>query len=276
MKDDGYQDKVEGAVHFLQKKTGFIPEIIIVLGTGLGGLAGRVEVEYRLPYNSIPGFPESTVLSHAGELLFGVLSGRKVAVLSGRFHYYEGYSLKEVTLPVRVLSLLGASFMVVGNASGGLDTSFESGTLMVIDDHLNFIPENPLRGKNIDEWGVRFPDLSKAYDHSLRELALSIAAELKLKKVRHGVYVAIPGPSLETPAETRYLRTCGADAVGMSTVPEVIVGIHGGLRILGVAMVSNVNDPDHFKPIMLDEILAEAKKAESEFIKLISTVVGRM
>nr|MDA3972275.1 purine-nucleoside phosphorylase [Desulfobulbaceae bacterium] len=167
-------------------------------------------------------------------------------------------------------------FLLVSNASGGLDPSFAPGTLMVIQDHINFIPDNPLRGVNIDDWGVRFPDLSKAYDVSLQQLVLDYAKEEKINKVRQGVYVAIPGPSLETPAETRYLRQCGADAVGMSTVPEVIVGVHGGLRVLGIAMVSNVNDPEHFKPILIEEILAEAEKAEKEFIRLMLGVIGKL
>lgn len=275
-KNEGYREKVERAVAFLEEQTDFIPDIIIVLGTGLGGLAEAVDVHLSFDYEAIPGFPKSTVQSHAGRLILGMLSGKRVAVLQGRFHYYEGYSTKEITLPVRVLSLLGARFLLVSNASGGLDTSFAPGTLMVIQDHINFIPDNPLRGVNIDDWGVRFPDLSKAYDVSLQQLVLDYAKEEKINKVRQGVYVAIPGPSLETPAETRYLRRCGADAVGMSTVPEVIVGVHGGLRVLGIAMVSNVNDPDDFKPILIEEILAEAEKAEKEFIRLMLGVIGKL
>lgn len=275
-KNKGYRERVERAVAFLEEQTDFIPDIIIVLGTGLGGLADAVDVHLSLDYEDIPEFPKSTVQSHAGKLIFGTISGKRVAVLQGRFHYYEGYSTKEITLPVRVLSLLGARFLVVSNASGGLDTSYEPGTLMIISDHLNFIPENPLRGVNIDDWGVRFPDLSKAYDVALQQLVLNYAEEAEVSKVRQGVYVAIPGPSLETPAETRYLRQCGADAVGMSTVPEVIVGVHAGLKILGIAMVANVNDPDHFMPILLDDILAEAQKAESEFIRLMVGVIGKL
>lgn len=276
MYNEGYREKVEHAVSYIEKQTEFSPDIVIILGTGLGALADSVEVEWSCDYADIPGFPKSTVQSHVGKLIFGTISGKRVAVLQGRFHFYEGYSTKEITFPVRVLSLLGAQFLFVANASGGLDTTFEPGTLMVISDHLNFIPENPLRGLNIDDWGIRFPDLSKAYDEELQQIVLNSAKEIGVKKVRQGVYVAIPGPSLETPAETRYLRNCGADAVGMSTVPEVIVGVHAGLRVLGVAMVSNVNDPDHFKPILIDDILREAKKAEQEFVRLMTTVIGKV
>lgn len=276
MVTDGYRAKVYGAVDFLREQTGFEPEIVIVLGTGLGGLASAVKVECSFAYEDIPGFPRSTVKSHVGQLIFGWIKGRRVAVLQGRFHYYEGYSTRDITLPIRVLALLGATTCIVSNASGGLDPAFEPGTLMVISDHLNFIPENPLRGVNIDEWGVRFPDMSQAYDTSLQGLAMQCARDLELEKVRQGVYVAIPGPSLETPAETRYLRGCGADAVGMSTVPEVIVAVHAGLRILGIAMVANVNDPDNFKAILLDDILVEAKRAEETFVMLVTEIIGKI
>ncbi len=276
MSDDNYREKVTQAVTYIKEQTDFSPDIIIVLGTGLGALADTVEVEWSCAYADIPHFPKSTVESHKGQLVFGLIAGKRVAVLQGRFHYYEGYSTKEITFPVRVLSLLGAQFLFVSNASGGLDTTFESGTLMIMSDHLNFIPENPLRGFNIDDWGVRFPDLSNVYDKELQQLVFDSAEELGVRKIRQGVYVAIPGPSLETPAETRYLRNCGADAVGMSTVPEVIVGIHAGLRVLGVAMVSNVNDPDNFKPILIGEILSEAKKEEHEFVRLMTSVIGKI
>jgi purine-nucleoside phosphorylase len=197
-------------------------------------------------------------------------------VLQGRFHYYVGYSTRQITFPLRVLALMGARFLLVSNAAGGLDPSYAPGTLMVIKDHLNFIPENPLRGTNIEEWGPRFPDLSQAYDVDLQKLAHRCGKELGLNQLASGVYVAIAGPSLETPAETRYLRNCGADAVGMSTVPEVIVAVHAGLRILGIAMVANVNDPDDFQPIRIDDILAAAKRAEADFIRLLVEVIRRM
>lgn len=271
-----YREQVNDTVSFLEEKLPGTPEVVIILGTGLGALADAIENPMSLDYEDIPHFPRSTVTSHAGRLLFGELAGKQVAVLQGRFHYYEGYSTRQITFPLRVLSLLGARFLVVSNAAGGLDPSFRAGTLMVIEDHINFIPDNPLRGTNIEDWGPRFPDLSQAYDRELQELAHTCGTDLGLDRLASGVYVAIAGPSLETPAETRYLRNCGADAVGMSTVPEVIVGVHAGLRILGVAMVANVNDPDNFQPILIDDILSEAKKAEGDFARLIVEVVRRI
>lgn len=271
-----YREQVNETVSFLEEKLPGAPDIIIVLGTGLGALADLLENPLSLDYEEIPHFPRSTVTSHAGRLLCGELAGKQVAVLQGRFHYYEGYSTRQITFPLRVLSLLGARFLLVSNASGGLDPSFKPGTLMVIEDHLNFMPENPLRGANIDEWGPRFPDFSKTYDKNLQELTHACGKDLGIDRLTSGVYVAIPGPSLETPAETRYLRHCGADAVGMSTVPEVIVAVHAGLRILGISMVANVNDPDNFQPILIDDILAEAKKAEGDFVRLIEEVVRRI
>ncbi len=271
-----YREQVNETVNFLDKKLPGAPDIIIILGTGLGALADSIENSISLDYEEIPHFPRSTVTSHAGRLIFGELAGKQVAVLQGRFHYYEGYSTRQITFPLRVLSLLGARFLLVSNAAGGLDPSMQPGTLMVIEDHLNFIPENPLRGTNIEEWGPRFPDLSQAYDRSLQELAQQCGEELNIDRLASGVYVAIAGPSLETPAETRYLRNCGADAVGMSTVPEVIVAVHAGLRTLGIAMVANVNDPDNFQPILIDDILVEAKKAEGDFVRLIAEVVRRI
>lgn len=269
-----YREQVQEAVDFLEERLPVPPDIIIILGTGLGALAHHIEESTTFDYEEIPYFPRSTVTSHAGRLICGELAGKQVAVLQGRFHYYEGYSTRQITFPLRVLSLLGARYLLVSNAAGGLDRAFRPGTLMVIADHLNFIPDNPLRGINIDEWGPRFPDLSQAYDPTLQELALECGQRLGIERLARGVYVAIAGPSLETPAETRYLRQCGADAVGMSTVPEVIVGVHAGLRILGVAMVANVNDPDNFQAILIDDILAEAKKAEHDFVRLMHEVVG--
>ncbi|HIJ79049.1 MAG: purine-nucleoside phosphorylase [Desulfobulbaceae bacterium] len=268
-----YKDKVDEAVEFLRQRTAFAPEIILVLGTGLSGLGEKIEAEVVLPYEDIPNFPHSTVTSHAGNLILGILCGKRVAVLQGRFHYYEGYSSREITFPIRVLALLGAKTIIVSNAAGGLNPAYAPGTLMVFEDHLNFIPDNPLRGPNIEEWGPRFPDFSQTYDRQMIELTMACAARLKLAHVERGVYVAIPGPSLETPAETRYLRSCGADAVGMSTVPEVIVAVHAGLKVLGISVVSNVNDPDNFKPIILEEIIAETKKAEARFLSLLLEVL---
>ena len=251
-------------------------KIVLVLGTGLSGLGERIESSLVLPYADIPNFPQATVASHAGNLILGRLCGRPVAVLQGRFHYYEGYCARELTMPIRVLALLGAKTIIVSNSAGGLNPAFAPGTVMVLRDHLNLIPDNPLRGPNIDEWGPRFPDLSAPYDRRLIETTLACAAREQIGQVATGVYVAIPGPSLETPAETRYLRQCGADAVGMSTVPEVIVAIHAGMRVLGLSVVANVNDPDNLKPIILEEIIEETKRAEDRLSRLLLAVLSEM
>ena len=266
--------KVDETVSFLKGKIKREPSVVIILGTGLGGLADSIEIDTLLPYENIPHFPRSTVPSHQGNLIFGELSGKDVAVLQGRFHYYEGYSTRELTFPLRTLSLLGAETLVITNASGGLDTSFSPGTIMVISDHLNFIGENPLRGQNIDAWGPRFPDLSVPYDRKLIDAALQCAEILNMPNVTTGVYVAIPGPSLETPAETRFLRGAGADAVGMSSVPEVIVAKHAGMRVLGLSAVANVNDPDNFVPILLDDIIKAAQEIEPGLQALIKEVLS--
>lgn len=270
---EAFRQRVEEAVLYLAAKISERPEIVLVLGTGLSGVAENIDDPTSLPYEEIPNFPHSTVTSHAGNLIFGRLCGKSVAVLQGRFHFYEGYSCRELTFPIRVLSLLGAKTLIVSNAAGGLNPAYAPGTLMVIRDHLNLIPDNPLRGPNIDAWGPRFPDLSMAYHRPLHDTALACAEKLGLAHVETGVYAAIPGPSLETPAETRYLRQCGADAVGMSTVPEVIVAVHAGMRVLGISVVSNVNDPDNFQPIILEEIIEETKKAEGRLLSLLLEIL---
>jgi len=270
---DSYQQQVEEAVAYLRPYAPDELEIILQLGTGLGALATALEDVCRVPYADIPHFPHSTVASHAGNLFFGRLGGRAVALLQGRFHYYEGYSTREVAFPVRVLSLLGAETAIITNASGGLNPAYAPGTIMILEDHLYFLPENPLRGPNVDSWGPRFPDLSQPYDQHLRKLALKGAAELALDEVVSGVYVCIPGPSLETPAETRYLRMAGADAVGMSSLPEILVARHAGLRVLGLSVVANVNDPDNFAPILLDDIVAAAARVEPRLQQLILNIL---
>lgn len=266
--NEEYFKKVEEAFDFLKEKAPFPPEIIITLGTGLSELVREVKALARFPYSHIPHFPISTVETHAGELLFGELEGKKLAILRGRFHFYEGYSAKELTFPLRVLTLFSPKIYIVSNAAGGLNLDYEMGDLMLIKDHINLIPDNPLRGKNKDEWGPRFPDLSEAYSKRLRELMKEVA-EKEGVRLREGVYVAVPGPSLETPAETRFLRIIGADAVGMSTVPEVIVAVHAGMEVLGISVISNVNDPDNFKPILFSEVVRESKKAEKKLGRLI-------
>lgn len=268
-----YKSRVEETVRFLEGKISNRPDVVIILGTGLGELIRAINTDIILPYEEIPGFPQATVQGHQGNLVCGSLSGKNVAVLQGRFHFYEGYSTKELTLPLRVLSLLGATTLVVTNAAGGLNPDFKPGTIMVIRDHLNFIGENPLRGENIDDWGPRFPDLSEPYDKSLIEATLQCGSKLQMDNIATGVYVAIPGPSLETPAETRFLRAAGADAVGMSSVPEVIVAKHGSMRVLGLSAVANVNDPDNFTPILLEDIIKTSAAIEPALQALVREVL---
>lgn len=272
--DVEYREKTGQAVDFLRRQSDFQPEIILVLGTGLGSLADECENARIIPCAEIPHFPVSTVEGHAGNLVFGKLAGKKVAVLQGRYHYYEGYSTRRITFPIRVMGLLGAKSMIITNAAGGLDTAFTPGSIMVIADHINFIPENPLRGTNFADWGPRFPDMSSAYDRQYMAAALECAGEPGIGNIVSGVYGAIAGPSLETPAETRYLRNCGIDAVGMSTVPEVIVARHCGLRVLGLSILANINDPGNFQPILLEDVIAEVEKAADRLKMLILKLVA--
>jgi purine-nucleoside phosphorylase len=270
---EDYKKRVDDTVSFLKEKMKQAPSVVIILGTGLGGLVDSIEVDTLLPYEKVPNFPRSTVEGHRGNLILGNLNGKDVAVLQGRFHYYEGYSTRELTFPLRVLSLLGAETLIVTNAAGGLDTGFNPGTIMAIRDHLNFIGENPLRGENVDAWGPRFPDLSEPYDTELLDITMQCAEKLHMTNVTTGVYVAIPGPSLETPAETRFLKNAGANAVGMSSVPEVIVAKHAGMKVLGLSAVANVNDPDNFIPILLDDIIKAAQEIEPGLQELIKEIL---
>jgi purine-nucleoside phosphorylase len=271
-----FQQQVEAAVARIRTCISQPPEVLIQLGTGLGELAKAMQVDCSLRYEEIPHFPRSTVASHAGNLVVGTLAGKRVAILQGRFHWYEGYSAREVAFPIRVLSLLGVNTAIITNASGGLNPAFRPGNIMVLNDHINLLGDNPLRGPNVDAWGPRFPDLSTPYDPELRSLALKLAKRQRLDEVVSGTYVCIPGPSLETPAETRFLRMIGADAVGMSSVPEILVALHAGLRVLGLSVVANVNDPDHFQPILIDDIIAAARKAEPRLQQLIIHTLAEM
>jgi purine-nucleoside phosphorylase len=272
-----YLDQVNRAAAYLTARLGPLPDTAIQLGTGLGAFADRIEAEQVIAYRDIPGFPQATVPSHHGSLIVGTVNGRRLIVLSGRFHYYEGYTTKEVTLPIRVLQVLGLRRLLITNAAGGLNPAFRPGSIMIIRDHLNFLGENPLRGPNVEAWGPRFPDFSQAYPRHLIELALASAKQCGLADlVTTGVYVCIPGPSLETPAETRWLRNCGADAVGMSSVPEVIVAHHGGLEIIGLSVVSNVNDPDNFQPLSLAAIIEEAAAIEPKLERLVREIITRL
>ncbi len=265
---DSYRKKVEEAVTFMQERLPLRPSVIVMLGTGLGGLADSMDVRLSLSYQDIPNFPVSTAPEHEGKLLVGYIGGTRCAIFQGRFHYYEGYSTRQLTLPVRVMALSGSKMLIACNAAGGLNLNFESGDLMLIRDHINLIPDNPLRGENIDEWGPRFPDLSDAYSLKLRELARSVGGSFGIL-LREGVFVCVPGPSLETPAETRYLRLIGADAVAMSLVPEVIVARHAGMEVLGISVIANVNDPDDFTPILIEDVVAQAQKTEKNLERLL-------
>ena len=266
---------IEEAVTAIRRHTDLAPDVGIILGTGLGGLAEVIEVESAVPYDTIPGFPVSTVESHAGRLLLGRLAGRSVVAMEGRFHRYEGYGLDEVTFPVRVMRALGADDLLVSNACGGMHPLWPAGDLVLIADHINLLGDNPLIGINDEALGPRFPDMSEPYDAGLRAIAREAAAELQVS-LREGVYVAVPGPNLETPAEYRMLRTIGGDVVGMSTVPEVIVANHAGMRVLGVSIITDQCLPDALEAVSLERIIAVAKKAEPSLTRLITRVVERL
>jgi purine-nucleoside phosphorylase len=267
-----YQAQVEECVQFIGPRLTSPPEWGIILGTGQGGCAARLEGGGSLPYQELPHFPPATSPSHAGRLGWGHLSGKQVLLCQGRFHAYEGYSLRQVTFPVRVMASLGIKTLMVTNAAGGLNPRFRAGDLMLIRDHLNLMGDNPLVGENIDAWGPRFPDLSQVYDRGLREVTETVARRLGLG-LRQGVYVAVKGPSLETPAETRFLRQIGADAVGMSTVPEVIAAVHAGLRVLGISVISNLNLPDAMAPIAIEAIIDTVARAEPQLVELLLGVI---
>jgi purine-nucleoside phosphorylase len=251
------------------------PRVGIILGTGLGKLVDRVSIRESLSYDDIPHFPSSTVEGHAGRLLFGRLAGKNVVIMQGRAHYYEGYSLSKITLPVRVMKRLGIEILIISNAAGGLNPLFSAGDVMVISDHINLTGQNPLIGPNLDLFGPRFPYMVAVYDRELIRTAEQEAGKVKVK-LQKGVYAGIIGPSLETPAETRFLRMIGADAVGMSTIPEVIVGVHCGLRILGFSAISNINLPDCMEPATLKEILKNAAVAGRKMIKIVEGVMKKI
>jgi purine-nucleoside phosphorylase len=268
-------DRVVDAADVVRARTKLRPELAIVLGTGLGGLAREIEVEAEISYGDIPGFPLSTVETHAGKLLAGRLAGRSVVAMQGRFHRYEGYDLEQVTFPVRVLHALGARTLVVSNACGGMNPLWGPGDLVLLSDHINLLGDNPLIGPNDDRLGPRFPDMSAPYDPGLRALARAAALELGMV-LREGIYVAVPGPNLETRAEYRMLRSIGADVVGMSTVPEVIVAVHQGMRVVGVSIITDQCLPDALEPADIGRIVATAGRAEPQLTRLIVTLVERL
>jgi purine-nucleoside phosphorylase len=268
-------EEIQRAAATVRRRCSLVPEIGVILGTGLGGLAREIAVEAAVPYEDVPGFPLSTVETHAGKLLLGTLGGRPVVAMQGRFHRYEGYDLRQVTFPVRVLHALGARALVVSNACGGMHPLWSPGDLVLLSDHINLLGDNPLVGPNDDRLGPRFPDMSAPYDPGLRALARQAALDLGIT-LREGVYVAVPGPNLETRAEYRMLRAIGADVVGMSTVPEVIVANHQGMRTVGISIITDQCLPDALEPADIGKIIATAGRAEPQLTLLVTALVERM
>ena len=271
----GASERVRSAAQAVRARIPAAPDVAVILGTGLGGLADAIAVGCSVPYGEIPGFPLSTVESHAGRLLFGTLGGRSVAAMQGRFHRYEGYDLGAVTFPVRVLRELGAKTLVVSNACGGMHPLWSPGELMLMGDHINLIGESPLTGPNDDARGPRFPDMAAPYDEGLRALARAAALDLGIT-LREGTYAAVAGPNLETRAEYRMLRGFGADVVGMSTVPEVTVAVHEGMRVLGISVITDACLPDALEPAEIGRIIEAARGAEPALAKLITRVVEQL
>jgi purine-nucleoside phosphorylase len=268
-------ERIQEAVSFIKSKTSVQPEFGIILGTGLGGLVKEIEIIDEIPYQAIPNFPVSTVESHKGRLIFGMLGGKKVMAMQGRFHYYEGYSLQEVTFPVRVMKLLGIKRLLVSNASGGVNPDFEVGEIMIINDHINLFPGNPLIGKNLDELGPRFPDMSAPYDQSMIDLALSISAKHNIK-VSQGVYLGLTGPTLETPAEYRFVRVLGADAVGMSTVPEVIVARHMEIPTFAISIITDLGVPGKIKKVSVQDVIEVASRQEPKMTLIMKEFIAAL
>jgi purine-nucleoside phosphorylase len=270
-----FVEKVKRATAYIEERIKAKPRFAVVLGSGLGGIADTIQEPVVVKYSEIPGFPVSTAPGHKGELIFGKIYGKDVVAMNGRFHYYEGYSMKEVTFPIRVFQLLGVKYLFITNAAGGLNPEFDVGVPMIITDHINFMGDNPLIGPNVEEWGPRFPDMSEPYSKELSKLAYEIAKEEGIK-IYEGVYVAVAGPNFETPAELRMLRHFGADAVGMSTVPEVIVANHGGIKVLGISAITDRAVPDDLKPLTAEEVLEIAEKTGQKIAKIISKVLKRV
>jgi len=263
------------AKKFIQERSKTKPKIGIILGSGLGTLTKSITVERSLDYDNIPHFPTATVEFHKGRLILGTIKGKPIVAMQGRFHYYEGYSAKEITLPVLVMKMLGVKTLIVSNACGGLNPNFSPGELMLIKDHINLIPDNPLRGQNDKKLGPRFPDLYECYNSKLISIAEQVARENKLP-IHKGVYAAVPGPNLETNAEYRFLRIIGADAVGMSTVPEVLMARYLKIRVLGVSVITDMGIADSVKPVNIVKIFRAAAKAESKLTKLVRGVIARL
>lgn len=267
-------EKIKQTAAYIRERVTDIPDTAIILGTGLGALVDHIEDKQFIPYTEIPNFPVSTVEGHSGNLIFGRLGKKRVMAMQGRFHYYEGYDMKEVTFPVRVMKALGVNTLFVSNAAGGMNKEFRVGDIMIICDHINLFPENPLRGKNYEELGPRFPAMTEAYDHSLIALADTVAAERGIT-VRHGVYVGTPGPTFETPAEYEYFRIIGGDAVGMSTVPEVIVANHAGMKVFGVSVITDLGGKDVTEVPTHEEVQKAAMAAQPRMMEIMRELVDR-
>lgn len=268
-------NKINETIKVLRDVTDKNYEVGIILGTGLGGLVKDIEIEQTIDYGDIPHFPLSTVESHHGKLIFGKLSGKNVVVMQGRFHYYEGYSMKQITYPVRVMKFLGVKTLLLSNACGGMNPIYQRGDLMIMNDHINLLGDNPLIGKNEDELGPRFPDMSEPYSKRLIDLAEDAALKNGIK-VHKGVYVAVPGPNLETRAEYRFLRDIGADVVGMSSIPEDIVAVHMGMEVFGLSIITDECFPDSLKPVVVEEIIEAANQAEPKMTTIMKELVNAL
>ena len=265
---------IKESANFITEKTNFNPEIGIILGTGLGGLVSEIEIEHSLPYNEIPNFPLSTVEGHSGRLILGILGGKKVVAMQGRFHFYEGYSMEKVTFPVRVMKFLGIKNLILSNASGGVNPDYEVGDLMILEDHICLIP-NPLIGANLDELGPRFPDMSDSYCKDMIQIAQQIASENNLP-IQKGVYVALTGPTLETPAEYKYMRIIGGDTVGMSTAPEVIVARHMGIPCFAMSVITDLGIPGKIQKVTHEEIQKVSEVAEPKLTLIIKQLISKI
>ncbi|MBN1794665.1 MAG: purine-nucleoside phosphorylase [Candidatus Omnitrophica bacterium] len=269
------RDQIKETVQHITGKTRVKPKIGIILGTGLGKLAEEVVGADILPYHQLPHFPESTVVSHKGELIFGTISGKSCCMMEGRFHFYEGYTLAQATFPVRVMKALGVEILIISNAAGGMNRGYEAGDLVAITDHINLMGANPLIGPNDDALGPRFPDMCRPYDKGLIRTAKTVAKEEGLT-LKEGVYVAVSGPNLETRAEYRFLSMIGADCVGMSTVPEVIVAVHAGLRTFAVSCITDTCFPETLEPVDIEKILRVAGEAEPRLARLVSKLIAKL
>ncbi|HEX6982054.1 MAG TPA: purine-nucleoside phosphorylase [Balneolaceae bacterium] len=270
-----FRQKRDEALAFIQDQTDERPEYLIILGTGLGHLADEINVKHTISYADIPHFPVSTVESHAGRLLFGSLSGKSVVAMQGRFHYYEGYTMQQIAFPIRLIKALSASTLIVSNACGGMNSNYKRGDIMLINDHINMLGNNPLIGPNDDELGPRFPDMSEPYTERLLEIAESVALDKGIR-MHQGVYLALSGPTMETKAEYRFLRMIGADVVGMSTVPEVIAAIHMGMEVMGISVITDECFPDALEPINIEQVLEAAGQAEPKMTQVIMGVLERL